>query len=138
MDHAPTLRRLYDELNSGDIEGFGALLAADFVDHEQTPGVTPTRDGTMEFFRMWIAAFPDIRMDVQDVVTDGDKAVARVRATGTHRGEFMGVPASGRSIDMQIIDIMRFDAEGLVSEHWGLADSLAMMQQIGALPEVPA
>ena len=138
MDHSATQRRLYERLNAGDIEGFGALLADDFVEHEETPGLAPTKDGVLAFFRMYRAAFPDLRMDPEDIVADGDKAVARVRATGTHQGEFMGMPATGQSFDVQLIDIMRFNDDGLVGEHWGVVDMLAMMQQLGVIPGPPA
>lgn len=120
-----------DLLNAGDIVGFGALLADDFVEHEETPGLAPTKDGVLEFFRMYRAAFPDLRMDPEDVLASGDKVVARVRATGTHEGELMGLAATGKSVDVQLIDIMRFDENGLVAEHWGVVDMLAMMQQLG-------
>ena len=131
MDHSNTQRRLYDLLSAGDIDGFGALLADDFVEHEETPGLAPTKDGVLEFFRMYRAAFPDLRMDPEDVLASGDKVVARVRATGTHEGELMGMPATGKSVDVQLIDIMRFDEDGLVAEHWGVVDMLAMMEQLG-------
>src|SRR4029077_9961812 len=131
MDHSATQRRLYDLLNAGDIDGFGALLAADFLEHEETPGLAPTKDGVLEFFRMYRAAFPNLRMDPEDVLASGDKVVARVRATGTHEGELMGLPGTGKSVDVQLIDIMRFDEDGLVAEHWGVVDMLAMMQQLG-------
>lgn len=138
MDHSATLRRLYDLLNAGDLDGFGALLADDFVEHEETPGLSPTKDGVLEFFRMYRAAFPDLHMAPEDVVANGEKVVARVRATGTHQGEFMGMPATGKSFDVQLIDIMRFADDGLVHEHWGVVDMLAMLQQLGVVPEGPA
>ena len=137
MDHDATLRRLYDRLNAGDVDGFAELLADDFVEHEETPGLAPTKDGVKAFFRMYIAAFPDLRMDVEDIVASGTKVVARVTATGTNRGEFMGMPATGKRINVQLIDIMRFGNDGLVHEHWGVIDALAMMQQLGAMPEGP-
>ncbi len=137
MDHTETIRRFYDLLSQGDIDGFGALLADDFVEHEETPGLAPTKDGVMEFFRMYLAAFPDLVMEVQDIVNGGETLVARVRATGTHEGEFMGMPATGKSIDVQIIDITRFGDDGLAHEHWGLADTMAMMQQLGVVPDGP-
>ncbi len=137
MDNSATLRRMYDLLNAGDLEAFGALLSEDFVEHEETPGLAPTKDGVLEFFRMYRAAFPDLRMDPEDVVGSGDKVVARVRATGTHEGEFMGMPATGKSFDVQLIDIMRFAEDGLVREHWGVVDMLAMLQQLGVVPEGP-
>jgi predicted ester cyclase len=83
---------------------------------------------------MYRAAFPDLRMEAEDVLASADKVVARVHATGTHQGEFMGIPATGKSVDVQVIDIMRFGADGLVHEHWGLFDALGMMQQLGAIP----
>lgn len=137
MDHSATLRRLYDLLNAGDLDGFGALLADDFVEHEETPGLAPTKDGVLEFFRMYRAAFPDLHMAPEDVVASGEKVVARVRATGTHQGEFMGMPATGKSVDVQLIDIMRFADDGLVRDHWGVVDMLAMLQQLGVIPEGP-
>ncbi len=132
MDHAATLRRLYDLINAHDIDAFGEMLADDFVEHEELPGGDSTRDGVTDFFRMQIAAFPDLAMTVEDVVDGGDKVVARVRFTGTHKGDFMGMPATGRAVDAQVIDIMRFADDGLVHEHWGVFDQMAMMQQLGA------
>jgi steroid delta-isomerase-like uncharacterized protein len=137
MDHAATMRRMYDLLNAGDVDGFGDLLADDFVEHEALPGLEPTKEGVKAFFRMYRAAFPDMRMEAQDVLVSGDKVVARARATGTHQGEFMGMPATGRNVDAQLIDILRFADDGLAHEHWGVFDQLAMMQQLGAIPEGP-
>ena len=65
------------------------------------------------------------------------ETVARVRLTGTHRAEFMGVPATDNKVDVQLIDIMRFDGAGLVCEHWGVAGMLSLMQQLGAVPAAP-
>jgi predicted ester cyclase len=138
MDHSMTMRSTYERINAGDIAGFGELMADDFVEHEGGPGLPPTKEGTVEFFRILRSAFPDLRMDVEDPVASGDKTVARVRGTGTHQGEFMGVAPTGNRIDVQLIDIMRFDDAGLVCEHWGVADMLAMMQQLGVVPGPPA
>lgn len=137
MDHAATLRSMYDRLNADDIDGFGALLADDFIEHEETPGLAPTKDGVLQFFRMYRAGFPDLRMNLEDVLASGDKVVARARATGTHEGEFMGMPATGRSVDVPLIDIIRFGDDGLAHEHWGVVDTMAMMQQLGAVPDGP-
>ena len=138
MDHAATIRRMYDLLSAGDIDGFGDLLADDFVEHEETPGLEPTKEGVKQFFHMYRAAFPDLRMEPQDVVASGDKVVARARATGTNQGEFVGMPATGKSVDVQLIDIIRFGDDGLAREHWGVFDALGMMQQLGAIPAPPA
>ncbi len=73
-------------INAGDIGGFSEHLADNFVEHEVTPGLEPTKDGVKNFFRMQLAAFPDLHMHVQDVFASGAKVVARVRYTGTNRG----------------------------------------------------
>jgi predicted ester cyclase len=86
---------------------------------------------------MLLAAFPDLRMIPEDVIASGDKAVARVRMTGTHKGEFMEMPATGKRIEVKLIDIIRFGDDGRAREHWGAFDQLAMLQQIGAIPEEP-
>jgi steroid delta-isomerase-like uncharacterized protein len=134
MDHTNSIQRLYDLINAGDIDGFGRQLADGFVEHNENPGVPPTKAGTLQFFQMLVRAFPDFRMDVQDVIAGGDKAVARLKVVGTHRGEFMGIPATGKSIAVNLIDITRFSDDGLAREHWGVFDQLAMMQQLGVIP----
>jgi endonuclease-3 len=137
VDHAATMRQAYDLINAGDIDGFGALLADDFVEHEELPGLEPGKEGVKTFFRMYRAAFPDLRMDPEDVIASGDKVVARARATGTHQGDFMGMPATQRRIDVQLVDIIRFGDDGLAREHWGVFDAMTMMQQLGAIPDGP-
>ncbi|MET0728676.1 MAG: ester cyclase [Acidimicrobiales bacterium] len=128
------MRRTYELLSAGDVDGFGRLLSDDFVEHEEVPGLSPTREGVLDLFRGYLVAFPDLRMEVLDLLASGDKTVARVKATGTHDGEFMGLPPSGRAVEVQLIDIMRFE-DGLVVEHWGVMDMLGMLQQLGALPD---
>ena len=137
MDHAVTMRSTYERINAGDIAGFGDLLAEDFVEHEGGPGLPPTKEGTLEFFRILLAAFPDMRMNVEDLIASEDKTVARVKVTGTHKGEFMAVPPTGTRVEMQLIDIMRFDGTGRVREHWGVADMLSLLQQLGVVPAGP-
>ena len=137
MDREALLRRLYELINGGDVDGFGDMLSDDFIEHEETPGLAPTKDGVKEFFRMYIAAFPDLRFSAEEVLVSGDKVVARARATGTHRGEFMGVPPTNKSVDTPLIDIIRFGDDGLAREHWGVFDAMTMMQQLGVVPEGP-
>jgi len=136
MDHAATMRKAYDLLNEGDIDGFGDLLADDFVEHEPIE-FPPTKEGVKQFFNHLRSAFPDLSMALEDVIAADDKVVARVRCTGTNTGEFMGMPATGKSVDVQGIDIIRFSDEGIAAEHWGVFDSMTMMQQLGVVPEGP-
>ena len=134
VNHAATMRSTYERISAGDLDGFATLVADDFVEHDKVPGLPPTKDGMLDYFRMLLAAFPDMRLDVEDLIADEDKTVARVTATATHQGEFMGVAATGKRAQIQLIDIMRFDDQGLVSEHWGVADLLSLMQQLGVVP----
>jgi steroid delta-isomerase-like uncharacterized protein len=137
MDHAATMTRMYDLLSAGDIDGFGDLVADDFIEHEDMPGIERSKEGVKQLFRMYRTGFPDLRMEAEDILVSGDKVVARVRGTGTHEGEFMGMPATGKSVDVQLIDIIRFGDDGLAHEHWGVFDALKLMQQLGAIPEGP-
>lgn len=133
VDHAATMRSTYERISAGDLDGFAALVAEDFVEHDDVTDRPPTKEGTLEFFRYLLSAFPDMSMDVEDLIASDDKAVARVKATATHQGEFMGVPPTGARVDIQLIDIMRFNDDGLLCEHWGVADMLSLMQQLGAI-----
>ena len=137
MDHETTIRRFYDLISAGDIDGFGRQLADDFAERETLPGFPPTKAGVLEYFRTLIAAFPDLRMVPEDVIVSGDKVVARVRVTGTQKGPFLGIPATGKQVDVPLIDIIRFGGDGRAQEHWGIVDQLAMMQQLGAIPTGP-
>jgi steroid delta-isomerase-like uncharacterized protein len=126
---------MYELINAGDIGGFSEHLADDFVEHEQTPGLAPTKEGVKQFFRMQLSAFPDLHFAPEDVFSSGNKAVARVRYTGTNKGDFMNMPATGKKVDVQLIDMFQFDDSGRVREHWGVIDLMAMMQQLGAVPQ---
>lgn len=134
MDHPATVRRLFDLINARDLDGFGALCSGGFVEHEELPGQEQTVEGVKAFFRMQIAAFPDMTMTPEDVIDGGEKVVVLGRFAGTHEGEFMGMPPTGRRVEVQFIDIMRCGDDGLVHEHWGVFDALGMMQQLGAVP----
>ena len=138
MDHAATLRRMYDSINVGDVDAFGDHLAEDYLEHEATPTQDSTKAGAKALIKMMIAGFPDLRFDAEDVMSIGDKVVARNRATGTNTGSFMGMPPTGKGINVQVIDIVRFGDDGLVHEHWGVMDTMSLMQQLGVVQGPPA
>lgn len=126
--------RFYELVNSGDVDGFMNLVAEDFVDHEEFPGLPSDREGVRQFFALMRSAFPDLRMEPHEVVAEGDLVAVRVTMTGTHEGEFMGIPPSRRRIEVPAVDFVRI-RDGRAVEHWGVTDNLAMMQQLGAVPE---
>ena len=131
------VRRFYDEAwNSGQLAVIDELFADDYVDHDavqQTGGMTG-KESARAFIQVFRSAIPDLRCAIEDQIAEGDKAVSRWVATGTHEGTLMGVPASGRSFRVDGISIDRFDAEGRFIEGWGTWDGIALLRQIGALP----
>jgi steroid delta-isomerase-like uncharacterized protein len=129
------MRRLYSEVfEKGNVEVVDEFCAPDMVEHEDLPGVTASGvEGTKQFFQMWQQGVSDTRIDVHDLLVDGDKLAARVTVHGTHTGDLMGIPATGKSFSMQVIDIVRFK-DGKAAEHWGINDGMAMMQQLGLVP----
>jgi steroid delta-isomerase-like uncharacterized protein len=137
MDNEAAMRHFYEEINAGDVDAATERLADGFVEHEAMPGLEPNKEGTRQLFGMMIAAFPDLRFDAEDILTSDEKVVARSRVTGTNKGQFMGMPATGKSINAQAIDIVRFGNDGLVVEHWGVMDMMSIMQQLGAVPQGP-
>ena len=128
------MRRFYEEISKGNLAALDELVAVDLVDHTPfVPGQAQGRQGTLELFTMIRAAFPDLRVTVEDIVTEGDKVVARGTFSGTHKGEFMGIAPTGKQITVGIIEILRI-AGGRMVEHWNVVDSLGMMQQLGVVP----
>jgi steroid delta-isomerase-like uncharacterized protein len=126
-------QRFYDELaTKGKLELIDEIFAEDFVEHEAFPGLSEGREGVRQFFSMMRTAFDEFRMDVEDIIAEGDKVVAHITMTGTHSGEFMDIAGTGATINVHAIDILRF-ANGKAVEHWGVTDGLSMMEQLGAL-----
>jgi steroid delta-isomerase-like uncharacterized protein len=128
------LRSFYAAMSAGDFDAVDEFIADDFVDHEEFPGITPDKEGARQFFMMMRTAFPDLQLEAHEIIADGDLVAARATFRGTHDGEFMGVPATGRQINVNGMDMVRI-RDGKATEHWGVMDAMTMMQQLGAIPE---
>jgi steroid delta-isomerase-like uncharacterized protein len=133
-DPKSLLHRFYEGVSTGDLHVIDELIADDFVEHEEFPGIEPNKEGVRQFFTVFRSAFPDLRLDAHEVVVEGDLLCVRGTMSGTHEGDFMGLPPSGRHFEVEGFDMVRF-RDGLVTEHWGVFDSMVMMQQLGAIPE---
>jgi steroid delta-isomerase-like uncharacterized protein len=132
-DQKALMRRFYDEvMNQGRLEVLDELVADDFVEYEALPGGPTGKDAPRDFVATFRAAFPDMRVTLEDAIEEGDKVVARARLSGTHQGEFMGIPATGSKIDIQMIDIVQI-RDGRAIAHWGVSDNLAMLEQLGVV-----
>jgi predicted ester cyclase len=103
------------------------------IDHAAPPGTPETFEATKQFLGMLITAFPDLRYTIDQEVAEGDKVVQRVGVSGTMKGDFMGIPATGKHATWSEIHITRF-ANGKIVEHWANIDQLGMLQQLGVIP----
>ena len=127
-------RRFVEEvMHQGKLEVIDELIAADAIDHAQMPGMPGGREGAKMRMAMLRAAFPDLRLEIEDQVTEGDKLTTRFTIRGTNRGAFMGLPATGKQVAVSGIDIIRW-RDGQIAEHWVQMDMLGLLQQLGAVP----
>jgi steroid delta-isomerase-like uncharacterized protein len=133
------MRNAYDRLfNQKDIDFLDEFLAEDFVEHAIPPELASGDDpaDVKAWFTEFFAAFPDIRVTVQQILVDDDRCVGHLMLTGTHEGEFLGLPPTGREVTWEWVDIIRF-ADGRAAEHWGLSSDLQAYAQLGAVPAIP-
>jgi steroid delta-isomerase-like uncharacterized protein len=132
-----TFRRLHEALNSGDVELISRTIDA-VVDPDvqiRTP-LPLDATGAQALKQVWatlLRAYPDLHVTVEDVIAEGDRVVCRNVATGTHQGDYMGWPPTGKSVTYNEILILRFEG-GRIAETWGVVDVLSQMKQLGVIP----
>lgn len=119
--------------NQKDSSAFEAYFSASLKDHALPPGVPEGFEGRKMFYAAMLAAFPDMQVRVEDAFAEGDKLVTRWSARGTHQGDMMGVPPTGKQISISGIAIDRFES-GQSVEHWEVFDQVGLMQQLGVIP----
>jgi steroid delta-isomerase-like uncharacterized protein len=132
-----TFSRFDDAMNTGDAEvvakTIDEIVEPDVLIRTPLPVEATGAQALKEVFARLHRAFPDLHIAVEDVIAEGDKVVCRNTVTGTHQGEYMGLPPTGRSITYNEIFIFRF-AGGRIAETWGVVDVLAQMRQLGVIP----
>lgn len=132
-DNAALIRRIFDEVvNEGRIDRVDDLFHPEFTT-ETTDG-TLDREGFKDFVRGWRAGFPDLRCEVGDLVEEGDRVAWSVRATGSHTGEFMGIPPTGRPIEFLSLNVGEV-RDGVAYRHKVVMDLLGMLVQLGVVPD---
>jgi steroid delta-isomerase-like uncharacterized protein len=124
--------RFYEALNKQNLAAILEHHAPDFVWHDAALGISPDRAGVKQFCIALWAAFPDAHYTVEDLIAEGDKVVSRFTVRGTHRGDFTGIPPTGKVVTMTGIAIYRL-AGGRRVEEWVNVDLLGLMQQLGAI-----
>jgi predicted ester cyclase len=138
-----SFRRIPEEIyNTGAIDAAAEIMVADYVEHiPLPPGYTPDRAGFVRFVEMWRTAVPDLTYTVtrftgDDLVGEGAQVMHRVVGRGTHLGEMMGIPPTGRPLEWTEMHVGRF-ADGMLVEHWGQIEVLRIMQAVGVVPGTP-
>ena len=127
------VRRLIEGFNRGDLDVFDELGAPDLVNHSAPPGIPPTREGWKQGAAMFRAAFPDLHIHIEAEIAEGDLVTTRFTGHGTHQGELMGIPATGKEVTVSGINIARI-AGGKIMERWEEFDMMGMMVQLGVVP----
>jgi steroid delta-isomerase-like uncharacterized protein len=128
------VRRMTEEIfNRGNIDAVDEFLTPDSFDHNPMPGQPSGSEGLKWVARAMRTAFPDMRFEIHDQVAEGDRVMNRWTMSGTHEGELLGMPATGKRVAVAGFDMIRF-ADGKMAEHWAQMDQLGMMQQLGMIP----
>ena len=131
QDHAALVRRLYAAVNGGDVAALDALFAPDYVRHDPDSPALPTGSaGFRQLIAAYRAAFPDLQVTIDDLITGDEKVVVRWTARGTHRGAFLGQPPTGATVSFTGISIYRL-AGGRIVEDWVNRDTHGLRQQFG-------
>ena len=118
--------------NDGDFSVFDEIFADDFTDHTPQRGVTADKDGVRALYTGLRAAFGDFRADIHWQTVDGDRVTTFKTYGGIHHAPFLGVPATGRAVSFDTIDVFRV-RDGRLTDHWGIADLVGVLIQLGRL-----
>ena len=135
-ENKAVVRRWVEEVQSAHrFEVMEEIFATDIVNHDHAGGLPSPQgiEGIREFFKGMFAGFPDFRAVIEDQIAEGDKVVTRKVVSGTHQGEFMGIPPTGNRFEVPVIDIFRV-VDGKCTDHWSVVDQMGMMGQLGLLP----
>ncbi len=129
-DNKNIVRNYQDAYNTGDFDALADVVAADVRTPNIVPGMPPGLEGAIAVHRTTLLGMPDYLTTIEDLIAEGDKVVARVTMTGTHTGDFWGIPPTGRRVDLTAIYIVRI-ADGKIVEHWGEEDGVKVLRQLG-------
>ncbi|HUO57327.1 MAG TPA: ester cyclase [bacterium] len=122
-----------DVMNAHNPDAVGDYCTEKFVDHNPDPDQKQGMEGLKAAFKGLFTAFPDLHVTVEQVAAEGDLAIARITMSGTQKGDYMGMPASGKKFKIGGIDIVKIK-DGKATDRWGYGDSMAMMRQLGCDP----
>ncbi len=119
-------------IGENDLSVFGDIWADEVVDHDPAPGQGPGGAGLKGFWSDFLEAFPDLQIEVDELMADDDRVTIAYRVNGTHQGEFMGAAPTGSKMEIRGLQMSRHREDGKIVERWGSSDVLGILQQIGA------
>ena len=134
-ENKAVVHRYFEEQSKRNWAGIEELFAPDYVIHGAPPGISPDLADLRQLITAFWTAFPDEHAVVEELIAEGDKVVSRVTVRGTHRGDFMGIPPTGKQIRWTAIAIDRIK-DGKFVEGWANTDDLGLMQQLGVIPQI--
>ncbi len=134
-DNKQIVRHYQDIYNRNDLEALSEVLSQDVLTPRIMPGIPSGLEGAKAARRVMLLGFPDYRTVIEDLIAEDDQVTARIRMTGTHTGDFMGIPSTGKQVEFTGMYIVRIK-EGRIVEHWGEEDGVGLLTQLGAMPAI--
>jgi predicted ester cyclase len=132
-----TVKRFHEATNTGDVEliskTIDEIVEPDALIHTPWPIQATGAQALKQVWPMLLRGLPDVHITIEDVIAEGDKVVSRNSVTGTHQGEYMGLPPTGKSVTYNEIFILRF-VNGRIAETWGVVDVFSQLKQLGVIP----
>lgn len=130
-DHNKAIvRRLVEEVQvGGNFDTYDALIHPDFVDHTPSPGFAPTKAGAKALYHAFREAFPDMTATIEFQLAEGDLVSTRKVYVATHKGAFLGVPPTERTVTFDVIDVLKVKGD-VITDHWGVMNIMKLMAQI--------
>lgn len=133
-DNKALIRRYFEASDAGNLTALDNLFAPTFVRHDPNAAAINSLEDLKRHLRLVYTATPDLRHTIEDMVAEGDRVAIRLTARGTHTGEFMGIPPTGKTVTVTGTGICRI-ADGKIQEDWFNSDALGLLQQLGVIPK---
>ena len=124
------VQRYQEAYNRNNLDALEQIMSDEVLTPTSLSGFPPGLEGAKAIHRKTLIGMPDIHTEIDELIAEGDKVVARCTMTGTHTGDFFGIPANGKSISVNAVYIVRI-ADGRIVEHWGLEDVDTLLRQLG-------
>ncbi len=134
-DNIELQKKMGEAINTGNLDALREIIAPNITEHDPAPNQGKGPDGYITMFTDMRTAFPDIKVDVESMVADEEQVAMAYTMSGTHKGNFLGIPATGKKIKARGVQIAKFK-DGKMVERWGSSDELGILKQIGGVKGV--